>query len=70
MILHNIIADIVVKTECLVNFFLCIKKYLYVNNETMKYPKERKYGSNSDERESLFPEQFDLQNKNTEISKK
>lgn len=36
----------------------------------MKYPKKRKFGSNSDEKETLFPSAFDLENKNGEIVKK
>ncbi len=49
---------------------LRINRSIYGKNGVMKYPKERKYGSNSDERETLFPAVFDLENKNNQISEK
>ena len=35
----------------------------------MKYPKVKKYGSNSDERETCLPIQFDLEGKEEPIAK-
>ena len=36
----------------------------------MKYPNVKKYGSNSDERETCMPSQFDLEGKEEPIVKK
>ena len=36
----------------------------------MKYPIEKKYGSNSDERETCLPTQFDFENRQEQTSVK
>ena len=40
-----------------------IKCPIYGNNLAMKYPKERKYGSNSDETETRSPSASDIENR-------
>lgn len=40
------------------------------DNGDMKYPKGKKYGSNSDEKETLLPNQYDLESRFEETVKK
>ena len=46
-----------------------IKITLVGNNPVMKYPKSKKYGSNSDERETCMPVQYDLEGKDQPVVK-
>ena len=47
---------------------LCIFLSFVGDNGFMKYPKEKKYGSNSDERETFVPEAFDLEKRTFETT--
>ena len=43
-------------------FNIWIKKPIVGENLVMKFPNEKKFGSNTDEKETFLPKQYDLEN--------